>query len=270
MAKPSATKAKLASRGKGGRAGSPYTLAIDIGGTHIKASVLDRTGKPIVDRVGAPTPHPAPPAATLELIRTLASALPAFDRISAGFPGVVKGGRVITAPNLGTEAWRAFPLAASLEKQLGKPARVLNDAEMQGLAVIAGSGLECVLTFGTGMGSALYRDGQLMPHLELGQHPAWKSKTYDQYVGADALKKLGLLKWNRRVRRVMALVRTLLNFDRLYLGGGNAVNITLDLPREVTIVSNLAGITGGVRLWEAQFDDFFVARQPPSAMSRRK
>ena len=68
----------------------------------------------------------------------------------------------------------------------------------------------------------------------------------------------------------MALVRTLLNFDRLYLGGGNAVNITLDLPREVTIVSNLAGITGGVRLWEAQFDEFFVARQPPGAMSRRK
>ena len=137
---PRQRKPGARSRGKGGRAGPPYTLAIDIGGTHIKASVLDRTGKPVVDRVGAPTPHPAPPAATLELIRTLASALPAFDRISAGFPGVVKGGRVITAPNLGTEAWRAFPLAANLEKQLGKPARVLNDAEMQGLAVIAGLG----------------------------------------------------------------------------------------------------------------------------------
>ena len=118
-----------------------------------------------------------------------------------------------------------------------------------------------MLTFGTGMGSAIYRDGQLMPHLELGQHPAWKSKTYDRYVGADALKKLGLAKWNRRVSRVIALVRTLLNFDHLYLGGGNAVNITLELPRDVTIVSNLAGITGGVRLWEAQFDAFFVARQ---------
>jgi polyphosphate glucokinase len=270
MTKRSATAAKRAGRSAGGRAGPPYTLAIDIGGTHIKASVLDRAGKPIADRVDALTPHPAPPAAILTLIRTIVSALPAFDRISAGFPGVVKGGCVITAPNLGTEAWRAFPLAATLEKQLGKPARVLNDAEMQGLAVIAGSGLECVLTFGTGMGSAIYRDGQLMPHLELGQHPAWKSKTYDRYVGADALKKLGLAKWNRRVSRVMTQVRTLLNFDHLYLGGGNAVNITLELPRDVTIVSNLAGITGGVRLWEAQFDDFFVARQPRSAVSRRK
>ena len=270
MTKRSATATKRAGRSAGGRAGPPYTLAIDIGGTRIKASVLDRAGKPIVDRVDALTPHPAPPEAILGLIRTIASAVPAFDRISAGFPGVIKGGCVITAPNLGTEAWRAFPLAATLEKQLGKPARVLNDAEMQGLAVIAGAGLECVLTFGTGMGSAIYRDGQLMPHLELGQHPAWKSKTYDRYVGADALKKLGLAKWNRRVSRAIALVRTLLNFDHLYLGGGNAVNITLELPRDVTIVSNLAGITGGVRLWEAQFDAFFVARQPSSAASRRK
>ena len=270
MAKPLTAGARRPGRGSAGRARPPYTLAIDIGGTHIKASVLDRAGEPIVDRVDAPTPHPAPPAAMLALIRTIVSALPAFDRISAGFPGVVKGGCVITAPNLGTEAWRAFPLAATLERQLGKPARVLNDAEMQGLAVIAGSGLECVLTFGTGMGSAIYRDGQLMPHLELGQHPAWKSKSYDRYVGADALKKLGLAKWNRRVRRVMTLVRTLLNFDHLYLGGGNAVNITLELPRDVTIVSNLAGITGGVGLWEAQFDDLLVARGPRSSLSRRK
>jgi polyphosphate glucokinase len=270
MAKRSATGAKRAGRGAGRDAGPPYTLAIDIGGTHVKGSVLDRAGNPIVDRVDTLTPHPAPPEAILGLIRTIGSAVPAFDRISAGFPGVVKGGCIITAPNLGTEAWRAFPLAAKLERQLGRPARVLNDAEVQGLAVIADSGLECVLTFGTGMGSAIYLDGQLMPHLELGQHPAWKSKTYDQYVGADAMKKLGLARWNRRVSRVMTLVRTLLNFDHLYLGGGNAVNITLELPRDVTIVSNLAGITGGVRLWETRFDEFFVARRPGSRMSRRK
>lgn len=248
-------------RGPRRRAGPPYTLAIDIGGTHVKASVLDRSGKPIVDRVDALTPHPAPPAKILELIREIATALPAFDRISAGFPGVIRGGCVITAPNLGTEAWHRFPLAAALERQLGKRARVLNDAEVQGLGVIAGSGLECVLTFGTGMGSAIYRDGQLMPHLELGQHPVWKNKTYDQYVRAAALKKLGPAKWNRRVSRVIKFIRTLLNFDHLYLGGGNAVNIALELPRDVTIVSNLAGITGGVRLWEAQFDEIFASRQ---------
>jgi len=269
MATRSAAGAKRG-RGNVGRTGSPRTLAIDIGGTHIKASVLDRAGQLIADRVNAPTPRPAPPEAVLALIRTIAGELPSFDRISVGFPGVVKGGYIITAPNLGTEAWSTFALAAELEKELGKPARVLNDAEIQGLAVIANSGLECVLTFGTGMGSAVYRDGQLMPHLELGQHPAWKSKTYDRYVGAAALKKLGVPKWNRRVSRVIVLVRTLLNFDRLYLGGGNAVHISQKLPRDATIVSNLAGITGGVRLWEAQFDALFSARRPRTSVSRHK
>ena len=270
MATRTATKAKArTTRGKGrrgkraaprGRAGPPYTLAIDIGGTHVKASVLDRSGGEIVPRVAVSTPHPSPPAEILKALKAMAKSLPAFDRISAGFPGVVKSGRVITAPNLGTEDWRGFPLAAQLQKQLGKQARVLNDAEVQGLGVIEGSGLECVLTLGTGMGSALYRDGQLMPHLELGQHPAWKSKTYDKYVGAAALKKIGVSKWNRRVNRVIALVRTLLNFDRLYLGGGNAANLSLELPPDAMIVSNEAGITGGVRLWDSRFDALFAKR----------
>lgn len=241
-------------------AGMPYTLAIDIGGTHVKASVLDSAGAPIIDRVEALTPHPAPPAAIFRVLRTLARDLPRFDRISAGFPGVIRDGCVVTAPNLGTDAWRGFRLAAELQRRLGKPARVLNDAEVQGLGVIAGSSLECVLTLGTGMGSALYRDGDLTPHLELGQHPAWRSKTYDQYVGAAALKKLGVAKWNRRVSRVIGLVRTLVNFDHLYLGGGNGVHIELKLPRDVTIVSNRAGITGGARLWEPRFDSIFDKR----------
>ncbi len=248
---------RRASRGKAGR---PYTLAIDIGGTHVKASVLDSAGVTIVERVEEATPHPAPPAAIFALLRTLVRELPPFDRISAGFPGVIRDGRVVTAPNLGTKAWSGFRLAAALQTRLGKPARVLNDAEVQGLGVITGSGLECVLTLGTGMGSAVYRDGDLAPHLELGQHPAWKSKTYDEYVGAAALGKLGTAKWNRRVGRVIALVRTLLNFDHLYLGGGNGVNVSLALPRDVTIVSNRAGITGGARLWEARFDPIFSRR----------
>ncbi|MGH8713370.1 MAG: ROK family protein, partial [Casimicrobiaceae bacterium] len=246
-----------AGRSRGG-AGPPYTLAIDIGGTHLKASVLDRAGAELVARVEAATPHPSPPAAVLALLQGLMHTLPAFDRISAGFPGVIRDGCVVTAPNLGTGDWQGYPLAAELEKQLGKRARVLNDAEVQGLGVIAGSGLECVLTLGTGMGSAIYRDGLLMPHLELGQHPARKNKTYDRYVGAAALQKKGVVAWNRRVGRVIAQVRTLLNFDHLYLGGGNAVNLALELPADVTIVSNEAGITGGVRLWEPQFDALFA------------
>ncbi len=239
----------------------PYTLAVDIGGTHLKASVLDWAGAEIVPHVEVTTPHPAPPERVLALLDGMTRALPAFDRISVGFPGVVKDGRVLTAPNLGSADWHGFPLVAQLAHRWGRPARMLNDAEVQGLGVIEGKGLECVLTLGTGFGSALYRDGELTPHLELGQHPVWKGKTYDEYVGAAALENKGVDKWNRRVRRAIHFVSTLLNYDRLYLGGGNAARIDFELPSNVTIVSNEAGITGGVRLWDAALDRFFAAAE---------
>ena len=242
---------------KRSEAGAPHTLAIDIGGTHIKASVLDRAGSETTKHVEVDTPHPAPPAMVLSLLEEMLRSLPAFDRISVGFPGVVKRGRIVTAPNLGTTYWHGFPLAARLERRWRKPVRILNDAEVQGFGVIRGKGLECVLTLGTGFGSAVYRDGDLMPHLELGQHPIWKSKTYDQYLGAAALRKKGVMRWNRRVERMLATVRTLLNYDHLYLGGGNAAKIDFKLPRDVTVVSNEAGITGGIRLWDRRFDRLF-------------
>jgi polyphosphate glucokinase len=238
--------------------GAPHTLAIDIGGTHIKASVLDRAGIEIVKHVVVPTPHPVPPDALLSLLDGFVRALPPFDRISVGFPGVVKHGRIITAPNLGTTDLHDFPLAAELERRLRKPVRMLNDAEVQGLGVIDGKGLECVLTLGTGFGCGVYRDGELMPHLELGQHPLWKDKTYDRYLGAAALAAKGVDKWNRRVERMLRIVKTLLNYDRLYLGGGNAAKIHFELPPDVTIVSNETGITGGIRLWDPKLDRFFA------------
>ena len=237
---------------------APYTLAIDIGGSHLKASVLDASGAEIARHVEVATPHPSPPGRVVALIDGMVRTLPAFDRISVGFPGVVRDGRVITAPNLGTAQWRGFPFAAKLARRWRKPTRVLNDAEVQCFGVIAGRGLECVLTLGTGMGSALYRDGELMPHLELGQHPVWKGHTYDQYVGNAALEQKGVHKWNRRVRRVIDIVGTLIHYDRLYLGGGNAKRIDFELPPNVTVVSNEAGITGGVHLWDPALDRYFT------------
>lgn len=261
---------KVERRRSGSPKRNPHTLAIDIGGTHVKASVLDRSGAEIVERVEEPTPHPAPPAAIFALLDRLLKALPEFDRISVGFPGVVQCGRVITAPNLGTTDWHGYPLAARLQQRFRRPVRMLNDAEVQGLGVIQQKGLECVVTLGTGFGSAVYRDGELMPHLELGQHPIWKSKTYDQYLGAGALAKRGADKWNRRVGRMINIVRTLLNYDRLYIGGGNAGRINFELPPDVTIVSNEAGITGGVRLWEPRFDRVFPSAPLTGTRGRSK
>jgi polyphosphate glucokinase len=235
----------------------PLTLAIDIGGTNLKVGLLDSSGalKAGPNRVATP-PNPSP-AAVVDALTGLAEPLGTFDRISIGFPGVVRRGHVLTAPNLGTTLWKDFPLAPTLSEHLGKPARMLNDAEVQGLGVIGGHGLECVITLGTGMGFALFDDGRPAPHLELSQHPIHKGMTYDQYIGVAALKSVGPKKWNKRVGRALAAITTLVGFDTLYIGGGNAKHLTTDLAPNMTVVSNQAGITGGVRLWDAKLDMLF-------------
>ena len=226
------------------------TLAIDIGGTGVKASVLDSAGTMLVDRVRVDTPSPCTPKILLDAIADLVAPLPPFERISAGFPGVIRDGRILTAPHFDHDAWRDFPLADALSERLGKPVRLLNDAEVQGFGIIKGQGLEFVLTLGTGAGTALFRDGVLMPHLELSQHPVRGNKTYDEYIGAEALKRKGRKTWSKHVRKAIRILTSLLHFDAIYLGGGNADKVR-DLPSCIKIESNQAGITGGIRLWDA-------------------
>jgi len=235
------------------------TLAIDVGGTRLKVGLLDANG----DMVGGPnrmnTPSKPVPLVVVDALVDLAGSLGRFDRISVGFPGVVRHGEVLTAPNLGTAAWRNFPLTAKLTDKLGKPTRILNDAEVQGLGVISREGLECVITLGTGMGFSLFQDGHPAPHLELSQHPIHKGKTYDKYIGVAAFRAVGRKRWNRRVKRALGCITTLVGYDTLYIGGGNAKNITLDLAANIRLVSNEAGITGGVRLWDEALDPVFAA-----------
>jgi polyphosphate glucokinase len=257
-------------RGANGASPAPATLAIDIGGTGLKASVLGPDGAMIADRLRLDTPHPASLENVLATIAQLVAQLPDFDRISVGFPGVVRHGQVLTAPHLGTGLWKGCPLATALQERLGAPARVLNDADVQGFGVVARRGLECVLTFGTGLGSALFVEGRLAPHLELSQHPLHKGKTYDEYLGEAALEAKGAKTWNRRVARAIGVVRKLINFDVLYLGGGNAEHVSLKLPDDVRIVSNTAGITGGIHLWLPENDVLFAGPPPEAPGPRSK
>ena len=90
----------------------------------------------------------------------------------------------------------------------------------------------------------------MTPHLELAHHPIHKSGTYDDYIGNDARKALGRKKWSQRVLKAIDIVNTLLNYDTLYLGGGNSANLTVKLPPNVELASNDKGITGGFRLWD--------------------
>lgn len=242
----------------------PTTLAIDIGGTGIKASVLDAGGAMLVDRVRVPTAYPCPPGALVATIGNLVRPLPPYARISAGFPGMVRGGVILSSPHFVTahgpgsdvvpelvQAWDRFDLAAALSAALGKPARVANDADLQGAEVVSGTGLEVAITLGTGLGTALFENGRLLPHMELAHHPFRKGQTYDEQVGEDARRRIGDKKWSRRVARAVETIDALLFFDHLYVGGGNSHRLTVQLGDKVTIVDNVAGITGGIKLWEA-------------------
>ena len=225
------------------------TLALDIGGSGLKAGLLDATGQLVGQNLRVLTPHPSPPAVVVPALTGMANSLGKFDRVSVGFPGVVRGGKVLTAPNLGTKDWAGYDLAGTLKELLGVPVRVENDATVQGLGVISGHGLECVITLGTGFGFALYTDGRLGPHLEVSQHIAYGKKTYDEYLGVAALEKIGRKRWNKRVKRILTQLRVMINFDTLYIGGGDAKLLDFELPPDTRVVSNKAGLTGGVKLW---------------------
>lgn len=241
------------SAAKKSRPGTVRTLAIDIGGTGLKALVLDERGDRLTERVRVETPSPATPEAVVTALVNLVKPLEPYERVSVGFPGVVVGGATRTAPNL-DPSWKNFELRESLEHRLKKPVRVLNDAGVQGFGVIDGKGVEMVLTLGTGMGAALYIDGRYVPNLELAHHPFRGKKTYEEYVGGAALEKVGKKKWNKRVAEVIGQVNPIWNPRRLYIGGGNAKHLRLDLPSNVRVTDNVAGLLGGIKLWDSEPD----------------
>jgi polyphosphate glucokinase len=228
----------------------PATLAIDIGGSGLKVSVLDSNGAMVSERTRLPTPRPINPSILIDTLEVLAAAAPAYDRVSVGFPGVVRNGVIRTAENLNNEAFAGFDLAHGLEERLGKPVRVINDADMQGYGAIQGKGVEMVITLGTGLGSALFQDGRLAPHLELAHHPFHRGRTYEDELGEKARRRFSRRKWNKRIQEAIERLRALTNFDHLYIGGGNAKRVELNLPPDVTLVDNSAGLLGGIRLWE--------------------
>jgi polyphosphate glucokinase len=226
------------------------TLAIDIGGSGLKAMVLDEVGQSLTERTRVETPQPATPEAVLNLFPALLAPQGEFDRVSVGFPGVIRQASITeTAANLNPD-WIGFNLAAALEAQFAKPVRVCNDADMQGLGVVSGKGVELVVTLGTGFGSALFLNGHLVPNLELGHHPFRKGETYEQQLGRAALDKVGAEKWNQRLEKAIAILQAIFNCDTLYIGGGNTKKVTLTLPLQVEIVPNISGLLGGIALWK--------------------
>lgn len=246
------TKHPARSTGKRSRAAAqagPMTLTIDIGGTGLKAGLISPGGELIGERVRVETPVGAEPRKIVALLAALVEPVGPYDRVSVGFPGVVRGGVIRTAANLGNEEWIGYDLASALSKTLKKAVRVMNDADLQGLGAISGMGMEMVITLGTGFGSGIYHDGHVGPHLELAHHPFRQGETYEEQLSNKARKKIGVHKWNRRVLKAIHTLRALTHFDILYIGGGNVKYIDFKPPEGVILISNVAGLTGGVALW---------------------
>lgn len=239
------------------------TLSIDCGGSGLKGSVLDDQGAMVADKVRVETPYPMGPDRFVEVLCDLAQQLPPADRATVGMPGMIRHGRVIATPHYITtkgphspvdpelaRAWDHFDAQGALARGLGIPTRVVNDAEVHAAAVVSGTGLEVVFTLGTGLGCAVFDEGTLAPKIELSRSPVRKGVIYDEWIGDRARRRLGPKAWSRRVRKAVDGLRPMFLWDRLYVGGGNAQRLTVDLGEDVTIVPNEAGISGGIRLWE--------------------
>jgi polyphosphate glucokinase len=242
----------MTARRKKGSAAVPAAkriLCIDVGGTGLKAAVIAPNGKYLVKRVRVKTPKKRKPQEIVKALADLAAQLGTFDHVTIGFPGMVQNGKVKTAPAFGTADWRGFDLARAMHKRFGTPVKVLNDADVQGLAAIKGKGLELVCTLGTGFGTAWFRDGELMPHMDLAHLVMHKKDDFDVYVGDKTRRKIGDGHWNRRIKKLIGVLHTVFAYDHLYLGGGNSRCVSFKLPRNVSLVSNDAGMEGGAFAW---------------------
>jgi polyphosphate glucokinase len=240
------------------------TLSIDIGGSGFKASIVNAQGVMTTERVRVDTPYPCPPERLVETLVELVGPLTSSaHRVSLGFPGLVRHGHVIEVPSLSrleyggerdpemAEAWHGFDLAHTLAQAFQLPTKVVNDADMQGCAVARGDGLEFVVTFGTGVGTALFHNGTLLPHLELSHGPFRDGMSFDIALGNAQRKEIGNERWAKRVRKAIKDFDAMLFFDTVYVGGGNAKHLSPgDIGPKGEIVPNTSGILGGVRVWE--------------------
>jgi polyphosphate glucokinase len=213
------------------------TLVIDIGGTNVK--VLASGQREPLKIESGPT---MTPRAMLRALKELTAEW-GYDRVSIGYPGPVRDGKPVADPwNLG-HGWVGFDFA----KAFGKPVRIVNDAAMQALGSYEG-GTMLFLGLGTGLGTTMIHDGMLIP-LELAHLPYRKGKTYEEYLGDAAVKRMKRSVWRKHVLHVIDLFVAALVVDYVVLGGGNARRMKT-LPPNVRLGTNANAFKGGFRLWE--------------------
>lgn len=211
-------------------------LVIDVGGTHVKLAT-----KEPAQRVSFASGRDMTAAEMVAKAKKVVEGW-TFDAVSIGYPGVVLHGRIAVEPrNLG-RGWVGFDFAQAF----GRPVRIANDAAMQALGSYEGERM-LFLGLGTGLGSALIVDGVLAP-LELGHLPYRKGNSFEHYVGARGLKRLGRKKWRRFVTDIVGRLKAALEVDCVVIGGGNARRMKA-LPAGTRLGDNSNAFVGGYRLW---------------------
>ncbi|XVU22297.1 polyphosphate--glucose phosphotransferase [Actinoplanes sp. CA-054009] len=233
-------------------------LGIDIGGSGVKGAPVDTVrGELLAERFRVPTPQPSDVTSVVEAVAQVAAQFDGFDRVGVTFPGVVVDGVTRTAANV-DKSWVDAPAAQLFSDRLGMPVSVLNDADAAGAAEVAfgagrdQAGLVMMLTFGTGIGSALFLDGTLIPntefgHLELDGHDA-ESRASDR---ARETEDLSWEKWANRVGNYLRHVEMLLSPRLFIIGGGVSKKadrflplIDIRTPMVPATLLNNAGIIG--------------------------
>ncbi len=257
---------------------SNLAIGIDFGGSGIKGAVVDiRSGQFVGDRIRVPTPRPSIPREVVAvmdgLVRRLlepltgsgAAPLSASDAatlpVGVGIPAATRAGTVLTAANIDS-AWIGFPAEREMSLAMNRTIAIGNDADVAGLAELrfgAGRrqrGTTIVLTIGTGMGSALFADGRLLPNTELG-HLEMKGHDAEERVAESARERLGLgwKDWAAGFDDYLHLLERLFWPDLFILGGGASKRsdnymqyLTVKTPVVIATLKNNAGIVGGALL----------------------
>ncbi len=242
-------------------------LGIDIGGTGIKGAIIDtNTGEMKTERLRIPTPQPATPKAMMETVADLAREFNWSGYIGAGFPAAIKHNIVKTASNI-DKTWIGLNAAQEIQKVTGCKATVVNDVDAAGYAEVnfgAGKGVDgtvIVAAFGTGIGTAIFTEGMLLPNTELG-HLKLRGMIAEHYTSNSAREKEDLSwdKFGKRVNRYLNRLEFLFWPDLIVLGGGVSKKYELyshmfDLETEVkpAKLKNQAGIVGAAMAAKHEF-----------------
>lgn len=191
------------------------SLFIDIGASFIKTHPLE---------LMFPTPKNCKPADLFKILSTIK--IPAnYKSVYVGFPGVVVNGITVNAPNLSNKSWQNYHLEKKLRALFRRRVFVINDADLHGLKVVKGKGVELVVALGTGVGSAIFIDNKLLPNLELGHAPFCQNKSYEEILGLKNYRRIAHRKWESYLLQAITNWKRLFNPACIYLTGGLSLSI---------------------------------------------